>query len=67
MGVYAAALWMIGKSKELGDLADPTQDVGAIEQDIRAAKKTRAVRSKASLTARLSSAHSPEPEKDTDV
>src|SRR5690606_4121322 len=54
MGVYAAALWMIGKSKELGELASPTQDIGAIEQDIRRAKNVRAVRSRASVAARLS-------------
>lgn len=66
MGVYAAALWMIGKAKELGELASPTQDIGAIEQDIRMAKSVRAVRSKASVAARLSRSQQ-QVKKDADV
>ncbi|RCS56871.1 helix-turn-helix domain-containing protein [Parvibium lacunae] len=53
MGVYATALWMMGQSAALSDLAAPEQDRGALESDVRAAKRTRAVRSQASLAARL--------------
>lgn len=54
MGIYAAALWMIGRASALSDLADPHKDLGALESDLRAAAQTRAVRSRASIEARLS-------------
>lgn len=53
MGIYATALWMLGRSTALGDLAAPEMDTGALEADVRAAKNTRAVRSQASIEARL--------------
>lgn len=34
MGVYAAALWVIGRADELPALADPATDRGALELDI---------------------------------
>lgn len=52
-GTYAAALWLIGRTQALGDLADPQHDRGALELDVRAAATRRAVRSAASLEARL--------------
>ncbi len=52
-GIYATALWFIGKSDALPDLASPANDQGAIESDVRAAIKRRAVRSAASVEARL--------------
>ena len=56
MGVYATALWMVGRSNALGGLAEPAQDLGALESDVRAAQRSRAVRSQASITARLARA-----------
>lgn len=56
MGVYATALWMMGRASQLADLADPAQDHGALELDIRAATELRAVRSAASVQARLARA-----------
>jgi hypothetical protein len=53
MGVYATALWMIGRLKAFAELADPKYDEGAIESDVREAMKRRAVRSAASIAARL--------------
>ena len=53
VGVYVTALWMIGRSNALIDLADPVTDLGALEADVRAAARTRAVRSKTSIEARL--------------
>lgn len=41
MGIYAAALWLIGRSDELGRLADPAEDRGALERDVRAALERR--------------------------
>ena len=59
MGVYATALWMMGQSGALSNLAAPEQDRGALESDVRAAKRTRAVRSQASLAARLAQTNAP--------
>jgi hypothetical protein len=47
MGVYAAALWLIGRAEALPDLADPALDRGALELDVRAARQRLAARSKA--------------------
>jgi DNA-binding XRE family transcriptional regulator len=53
MSVYATALWMIGRSSELGSLAAPESDLGAIELDVRAAKKKRSIRKEVSIEANL--------------
>jgi hypothetical protein len=53
VGVYATALWMIGRAQALPELAAPAQDQGALELDVRAAVKRRAVRSAASVQKRL--------------
>jgi transcriptional regulator with XRE-family HTH domain len=52
-GIYVTALWLIGRSSALADLAAPAQDRGALELDVRAATTRRAVRSAASAEARL--------------
>ena len=52
-GVYAMALWLIGRVGALPDVAAPEADRGALESDVRAARERRAVRSKASAEARL--------------
>lgn len=52
MGAYAAALWLMGRSQALPDLAAPASDLGALEADLRQARK-RAVRAPASVDARL--------------
>jgi hypothetical protein len=38
MGVYAAALWLIGRADALPALADPALDRGALELDLRQAQ-----------------------------
>ena len=53
MGVYATALWMVGRAPALAELADPALDVAALEFDVRAAQRKRAVRTAASVEARL--------------
>lgn len=53
MGVYATALWMIGRLRAFAEVADPKHDQGALESDVRDAVKRRAVRSAASIAARL--------------
>lgn len=51
-GIYATALWLIGRVNALPDLAAPAADRGALESDVRSAVKRRAVRSAASAEAR---------------
>jgi transcriptional regulator with XRE-family HTH domain len=53
-GIYATALWLIGRVTALPELAAPAHDRGALERDVRSAMKRRAVRSAASDEARLS-------------
>lgn len=53
IGIYATALWLIGKADALPDLAAPATDRGAIESDVREAIQRRAVRSAASVEGRL--------------
>lgn len=52
-GVYATALWLMGRVQSLPELADPVHDRGALEIDVREAVRRRAVRSAASVEARL--------------
>lgn len=39
MGVYAAAVWLMGRSDALPALADPALDRGALELDVREARE----------------------------
>jgi len=55
-GIVATALWLVGRVTALGELADPQQDRGALELDVREATRRRAVRSAASVQARLARA-----------
>lgn len=52
-GLYATALWLIGRVSGLPALAAPAEDQGALEGDVRQALERRAVRSAASARARL--------------
>jgi transcriptional regulator with XRE-family HTH domain len=51
-GIYATALWLIGRVAALPELAAPAADRGALESDVRAALRRRAVRAAASTRAR---------------
>jgi len=53
VGIYATALWLIGRVAALAELAAPGNDRGALESDVRDALKRRAVRASASAEARL--------------
>ncbi|HEY3256331.1 MAG TPA: hypothetical protein VGJ91_20370 [Polyangiaceae bacterium] len=53
IGVYVTALWLLGRVQALPSLADPEQDRGALELDVRGAVKRRRVRTAASIQARL--------------
>ena len=48
MGVYATALWLMGRSAALAELAAPEHDLGALEEAVRVAR-TRSVRKRPSL------------------
>lgn len=39
MGVYATALWLMGRHTALPEVADPAQDLNALEQDIEAVRQ----------------------------
>jgi transcriptional regulator with XRE-family HTH domain len=51
-GIYATALWLMGRVNALPNLAAPSEDRGALESDVRVAVQRRAVRSAASAEAR---------------
>jgi transcriptional regulator with XRE-family HTH domain len=53
MGIYATALWLIGLSNGLAELADPAKDTRALEADVRQASRLREARTRASGVARL--------------
>ncbi|MGH8295701.1 MAG: helix-turn-helix domain-containing protein [Steroidobacteraceae bacterium] len=53
VGLYATALWLVGRVSGLPGLAAPEEDRGALEGDVRQALQRRAARSAASARARL--------------
>lgn len=54
IGLYATALWLIGRDGALAELASPENDRGALEMDVREAVELGKSRAKASAQARLS-------------
>jgi transcriptional regulator with XRE-family HTH domain len=50
VGIYATALWLIGRADALAPLADPNLDHGALEIEVRQAQK-RSSRQPAPLAA----------------
>lgn len=54
IGIVATALWLIQRDSELGNLAAPEHDRGAIEMDVREAVALGRARAKAAAEARLS-------------
>lgn len=52
IGIVATALWLIQRDGELGNLAAPEHDQGAIEMDVRAAVELGRARARASAEAR---------------
>ena len=53
IGLYATALWMMGRSAALSELAAPEHDRGALELDIRAAVQLGKSRAQASAASKL--------------
>lgn len=56
IGIVASALWLINRDGELGQLAAPEHDQGALELDVREAVELGLARAQASAEARLRSA-----------
>jgi hypothetical protein len=54
IGLYATALWLMGRSGALADLAAPEHDRGALELDVRAAVQLGKERAQAAKASRLS-------------
>jgi hypothetical protein len=52
MGIYATALWLIGRDGALAELASPEKDRGALELDVRKAVALGKARADASAEAR---------------
>jgi hypothetical protein len=55
LGIVATALWLIRRDSELGNLASPEHDQGAIEMNVREAVELGRARAKASAEARINS------------
>lgn len=53
VGILASALWLLQRDAELGQLAAPERDGGAIELDVREAIELGKSRAQASAEARL--------------
>lgn len=45
-GIYATALWMMGRAGALGDIAAPETDRGALEADVRRAVSSRGTKAR---------------------
>jgi DNA-binding XRE family transcriptional regulator len=58
MAAYASALWLMGRVQALPDVAAPAADLGALELDVRGARRRRPVRAPVSISRRLSKAKS---------
>ena len=56
IGLYATALWLVGRSGALSELAAPEHDRGALELDVRAAVQLGKERAQASAASKLTRA-----------
>ena len=53
IGIVAGALWLINRDGELGRLAAPEHDQGALEMNVREAVELGQARAQASAEARM--------------
>lgn len=53
IGIYATALWLIGRDGALAELASPETDRGALVLDVRKVQELGKARARASAEARL--------------
>jgi len=59
MGVYATALWLIGRDGELAIIASPEHDKGALEMDIQSAIELGKSRARAAQKGKASAKRPP--------
>ena len=64
IGIVASALWLINRDGELGRLAAPEHDQGALEMNVREAVELGQARARASADAHLRAATSKNSKKD---
>ena len=57
IGIVASALWLISRDGELGKLAAPEHDRGALEKSVREAVELGQARAQASADARMRAAN----------
>jgi hypothetical protein len=53
MGVYATALWLMGRHRALAEMANPKEDLGALELEIKKATSRHASSRKGSVLAAI--------------
>jgi transcriptional regulator with XRE-family HTH domain len=58
MGAYASALWLMGRIQALPEVAAPEADLGALELNVRQARRRGPVRAPTSISGRLSKTRS---------
>lgn len=64
VGILATALWLINRDGELGQLAAPEHDRGALELDVREAMQLGKARAQASAEARMRASNADDTLKD---
>lgn len=67
IGIVASALWLINRDSELGNLAAPEHDVGALELNVREAMELGQARAQAAADARLRAETINDDKKDSDA
>lgn len=67
IGIVASALWLINRDSELGNLAAPEHDQGALELNVREAMELGQARAQAAAEARMRIETSGNGEKDSDA
>lgn len=67
IGIVASALWLMNRDSELGNLAAPEHDVGALELNVREAMELGQARAQAAADARLRAETINDDKKDSDA
>ena len=67
IGIFASALWLINRDGELGNLAAPEHDQGALELNVREAVELGQARAQASADARMRAATTNNSTKDSNA
>lgn len=60
MGVYATALWLVGRQKALAEMANPKEDLGALEIEVKKAIARHSPSRKLSMQTAVANESTPE-------